>query len=65
MLKHAAESAAESAIVLQDAEDLVVRDTSDPYKVAGAIAGRLRDGERVGLLTKGPEGVFISVQVRL
>jgi len=49
-------------IALQDSEDLIVRDTSDPYKVAGAIAGRLREGERVGLLTKGPEGVFISVQ---
>jgi len=45
-----------------DSDDLIVRDTSDPYKVAGAIAGRLREGERVGLLTKGPEGVFISVQ---
>ena len=49
-------------IALQDSDDLIVRDTSDPYKVAGAIAGRLREGERVGLLTKGPEGVFISVQ---
>lgn len=45
-----------------ESDDLIVRDTSDPYKVAGAIAGRLREGERVGLLTKGAEGVFKSVE---
>mmetsp|Transcript_10832 Transcript_10832/g.27885 ORF Transcript_10832/g.27885 Transcript_10832/m.27885 type:complete len:264 (-) Transcript_10832:178-969(-) len=45
-----------------DTEDFLVKGTSDPYKVAGAIAGRLRDGERIGVLSKGDEAVFKTVQ---
>jgi len=45
-----------------DTEDFLVKATSDPYKVAGAIAGRLRDGERIGVLAKGDDSVFKTVQ---
>lgn len=45
-----------------ETEDFLVKATSDPYKVAGAIAGRLRDGERIGVLSKGDDAVFKTVQ---
>lgn len=36
--------------------------TSDPYIVAGAIAGKIRDGERVGIMGIGPNAVFHAVE---
>eukprot|EP00657_Telonema_sp_P-1_P006694 TRINITY_DN2606_c0_g1_i1.p1 TRINITY_DN2606_c0_g1~~TRINITY_DN2606_c0_g1_i1.p1 ORF type:complete len:150 (+),score=61.32 TRINITY_DN2606_c0_g1_i1:65-514(+) len=41
---------------------LTVKDHSDPYKVAGAIAGRVRDNERVALIAVGPTSVFHAVE---
>jgi len=34
----------------------------DPYKTAGAIAGKIRDGERVGIHAVGPDAVFAAVE---
>lgn len=36
--------------------------SSDPYKVAGAIAGKIRDGERVGVVAVGPDAVFAALE---
>lgn len=36
--------------------------TSDPYIVAGAIAGKIRNGERVGISGIGPDAVFHAVE---
>jgi len=36
--------------------------TSDPYRVAGAIAGKIRNGERVGITAVGPLAVFHAVE---
>lgn len=35
---------------------------SDPYKVAGAIAGKIRDDERVGVVAVGPSAVFAALE---
>lgn len=45
-----------------DTEDFLVKGTSDPHKVAGAIAARLREGDRIGILAKGDDAVFKTVQ---
>jgi stage V sporulation protein SpoVS len=45
-----------------ETEDFLVKGGSDPYKVAGAIAGRLREGERIGILAKGDDAVFKTVE---
>jgi stage V sporulation protein S len=45
-----------------DSEDFLVKGSSDPFKVAGAIAGRIRDGERIGVLAKGEDAVFKTVE---
>jgi len=42
--------------------DLTVKPTSDPKKVAGAIAGRVRDHERVSLVAYGAEAVFYVIK---
>lgn len=44
------------------AEVLTVKRESDPYKVAGAIAGRIRDQKAVALVSVGPDSVFHSVE---
>lgn len=46
----------------ETAEVLTVKRESDPYKVAGAIAGRLRDNKVVALISVGPEAVFHAVE---
>lgn len=53
-----------SPVVPEDdsAEVLTVRSMSDPGKVAGAIAGRVRDGKPVALETVGPDGVYHVVE---
>ena len=43
-------------------DDLAVKDRTDPYKLAGAIAGRIREGEQVAVTTKGPVPVLIAVK---
>merc|ERR1719240_520688 len=43
-------------------EDLACKDSTDPYKLAGAMAGRIRDGEKVACTTKGPVPVLIAVK---
>lgn len=45
-----------------DASELTVKPDSDPYKVAGAIAGKVRDQERVSITALGPEAVYNTVQ---
>merc|ERR1712080_365858 len=42
--------------------DLTSPPGSDPYKVAGAIAGKIRDGERVGINAVGANSVFHAVE---
>jgi len=42
--------------------DLAVKDKTDVYKLAGAIAGRVRDNEEVAVTTKGPVPVLIAVK---
>ena len=42
--------------------DLAVKDKTDVYKLAGAIAGRVRDGDEVAVTTKGPVPVLIAVK---
>lgn len=44
------------------AEVLTVKRDSDPYKVAGAIAGRLRENKVVALISVGPDAVFHAVE---
>lgn len=44
------------------AEVLSVKHESDPYKVAGAIAARLRDQKEVSLRSVGPDSVFHAVE---
>lgn len=46
----------------ETAEVLTVKRESDPYKVAGAIAGRLRDAKVVALISVGPDAVFHAVE---
>jgi stage V sporulation protein S len=43
-------------------DDLACKDKTDPYKLAGAMAGRVRDGEQVACTTKGPVPVLIAVK---
>merc|ERR1719446_739988 len=43
-------------------DDLSSKEKTDPYKLAGAIAGRVRDGEQVACTTKGPVPVLIAVK---
>lgn len=43
-------------------DDLASKDKTDPYKLAGAMAGRIRDGEDVACTTKGPVPVLIAVK---
>lgn len=43
-------------------DDLLVKPASDPYKVAGAIAGRLRETGQVGVQAVGPDSVFKAVE---
>jgi stage V sporulation protein SpoVS len=43
-------------------DDLSSKEKTDPYKLGGAIAGRLRDGEQVACTTKGPVPVLIAVK---
>eukprot|EP00039_Didymoeca_costata_P018753 m.334801 g.334801 ORF g.334801 m.334801 type:complete len:266 (+) comp17443_c0_seq1:65-862(+) len=42
--------------------DLIVKPNTDPFKVAGAIAGRIRDGNDVGIQVVGPEPVFKAIE---
>jgi len=42
--------------------DLAVKEKTDVYKLAGAIAGRVRDGEEVAVTTKGPIPVLVAVK---
>lgn len=44
------------------AEELTVKKDSDPYKVAGAVAGRVREGKRVQLIGLGPDAVFRCIE---
>jgi len=43
-------------------DDLSSKEKTDPYKLAGAIAGRVRDGEQVACTTKGPVPVLVAVK---
>mmetsp|Transcript_25020 Transcript_25020/g.68696 ORF Transcript_25020/g.68696 Transcript_25020/m.68696 type:complete len:256 (-) Transcript_25020:975-1742(-) len=43
-------------------DDLSAKDKTDCFKLAGAIAGRLRDGEEVAITTKGPVPVLVTVK---
>ena len=43
-------------------DDLSSKEKTDPYKLAGAIAGRIREGEQVACTTKGPVPVLIAVK---
>lgn len=45
-----------------DSSPLTSTATSDPYMVAGAIAGKIRDGERVSIRGIGPNAVFHAVE---
>merc|ERR1712228_815367 len=43
-------------------DDLTAKDKTDCFKLAGAIAGRIRDGEQVACTTKGPVPVLVAVK---
>jgi len=43
-------------------DDLACKEKTDPYKLAGAIAGRVREGDQVACTTKGPVPVLIAVK---
>ena len=43
-------------------DDLSSKEKTDPYKLAGAIAGRIREGNQVACTTKGPVPVLIAVK---
>jgi len=43
-------------------DDLTAKDKTDVFKLAGAIAGRVRDGGDVALTTKGPVPVLVVVK---
>lgn len=48
---------------LQPSEtDLACKATTDPYKLAGAMAQRIRNGDKVACTTKGPVPVLIAVK---
>lgn len=46
----------------KDVSDITATPSSDPYKLAGAIAGKIRDGERVGINAVGANSVFHAVE---
>jgi len=46
----------------KDYSGITATPSSDPYKVAGAIAGKIRNGERVGITAVGPMAVFHAVE---
>jgi len=46
----------------KDFSGLTSTPSSDPYKVAGAIAGKVRDGERIGISAVGANAVFHAVE---
>jgi len=43
-------------------DDLAVKDKTDCFKLAGAIAGRIRDGDKVAVTTKGQIPVLVAVK---
>merc|ERR1719231_1863872 len=43
-------------------DDLASKEKTDPYKLAGAMAGRIRDGDSVACTTKGPVPVLIAMK---
>merc|ERR1712087_1045901 len=43
-------------------DDLAAKDKTDCFKLAGAIAGRIRDGEEVAVTTKGQVPVLVAVK---
>jgi len=43
-------------------DDLTCKEKTDCYKLAGAIAGRIRDGEQVAVTCKGPIAVLVTVK---
>merc|ERR1719450_1586108 len=43
-------------------DDLSAKDKTDCFKLAGAIAGRIRDGGQVACTTKGPVPVLVAVK---
>merc|ERR1719378_2006767 len=43
-------------------DDLTAKDKTDVFKLAGAIAGRVRDGDEVAVTTKGPVPVLVVVK---
>lgn len=45
-----------------EVSELTALPNSDPYKVAGAIAGKIRDGERVGITAIGANSVFHALE---
>jgi len=47
---------------LPSEDDLACKEKTDPYKLAGAMAQRIRDGEKVACTTKGPVPVLIAVK---
>lgn len=42
--------------------DLSAKDRTDVFKLGGAISGRVRDGEEVNIVSKGPVPVLITVK---
>lgn len=42
--------------------DLACKATTDPYKLAGAMAQRIRGGDKVACTTKGPVPVLLAVK---
>jgi len=43
-------------------DDLTAKEKTDCFKLAGAIAGRIRDGEEVAVTTKGQIPVLVAVK---
>jgi len=43
-------------------DDLTAKDKTDVFKLAGAIAGRIRENEEVAVTTKGPVPVLVVVK---
>lgn len=43
-------------------DDLACKDTTDPYKLAGAMAQRIREGQQVACTTKGAVPVLLAVK---
>jgi len=43
-------------------DDLAAKDKTDVFKLAGAIAGRVRDGQQVAVTTKGAIPVLVAVK---